>query len=85
MDLQHLIESRITAAFQPTLLQVIDESDAHHGHAAHAKGARHFAIKICASCFDGITRIEAHRKIYVLFADIMPHPLHALKIEIKHT
>ena len=78
-----MIESRLYTAFQPDNLLVIDESDQHHGHAAHEMGARHFAIIIRSSQFDHLSQVLAHRSIYALFEDLMPHPLHALKIKIE--
>jgi BolA family transcriptional regulator, general stress-responsive regulator len=80
MDLKKLIETRVIAAFQPEVLRVIDESDQHIGHMAHAQGAKHFAIEIYSSSLTELKRVEAHRQIYALFTDVMPEPLHALKI-----
>jgi len=80
MELKELIQTRVETAFHPEILRVIDESHQHHGHVAHQAGARHFAIEIRSSQFASMSRIEAHRQIYALFTDIMPHPLHALRI-----
>lgn len=80
----NVIKSRLQSAFAPNHLEVIDESDKHIGHAGHQGGGRHFAIVITADCFDGISRIEAHRKIYDLFTDMMPEQIHALRIVVKN-
>ena len=77
-----LLRTRLQQTFSPTFLEVIDESDQHIGHAGHQGGGRHFAIKITAPCFNALTRIEAHRRIYQLFDDLIPHTIHALKIAI---
>ena len=77
-----IIESRIRDAYSPQHLEVIDESEQHEGHAGHQGGGRHFAIIISASCLSSMTRIEAHRKIYILFTDMMPEQIHALRIKI---
>jgi BolA protein len=77
-----IIQQRLTAAFAPTHLQVIDESDQHIGHAGHQGGGRHFAIIIAAAHFNSLSRVAAHRAIYALFADLMPQQIHALKIKI---
>jgi BolA family transcriptional regulator, general stress-responsive regulator len=82
MNLIQTVESRLKAAFQPSKLVVIDESHRHAGHVAHEEGGRHMAIEIAAPVFDGMQRITAHRMIYALFDDLMPHVLHALKIKI---
>lgn len=81
-DRVDIIKSRLQTAFSPSYLEVNDESDQHIGHAGHQGGGRHFAIIISASCFDGIPLVEAHRHIYALFADMMPHEIHALKIKV---
>lgn len=78
-----LIRMRLQQAFSPDHLEVVDESDEHIGHAGHQGGARHFAVIISADCFKKIKRVEAHRQIYALFADMMPEQIHALKIKIS--
>ena len=82
MKMQTIIESRIRESLNPAHLEVINESDQHIGHAGHQDGDRHFAIVIAAESLNGASRIEAHRKIYALFADLMPEKIHALKIKI---
>ena len=81
-DYRAIIQERLTQAFSPSQLDVIDESDLHRGHAGHEAGGRHFSIVVKAVCFENISRVAAHRQIYALFNDLMPHPLHALKIKL---
>lgn len=77
-----IIRQRLQDAFFPTHLEVIDESDQHIGHAGHQDGGRHFAVIIAAPTLTGISRIEAHRRIYALFTDLIPEKIHALKIKV---
>ena len=77
-----MIYARLQAAFSPSHLEVMDESDQHIGHAGHQGGGRHFAIVIAADCFKASSRVEAHRQIYALFSDMIPGKIHALKIKI---
>lgn len=79
----NIIENRLKEAFSPDFLQVIDESDQHAGHAGHGGGGRHFAIIISSPVLTSLSRVEAHRKIYALFSDLMPHKIHALRIVIR--
>lgn len=79
---RQLIHDRITQALTPTSLEVIDESDKHRGHAGHGGGGRHFAVIIQSALLTDKSRVEAHRAIYVLFEDLMPHEIHALRIKI---
>lgn len=77
-----IIRHRLTKAFTPTHIEVIDESDRHIGHAGHGGGGRHFAVTISAPCFTNMTRVEAHRRIYESVGDMMPETIHALRINI---
>lgn len=82
MNKIEILQSRLEKAFSPTQLKVIDESDQHIGHAGHQGGGRHFAIIISSACFDFLSPLEGHRKIYALFSDMIPDSIHALKIKI---
>lgn len=81
-DRVEIIRRRLQEAFLPTQLQVIDESDQHIGHAGHQGGGRHFAVTITSTCFADVSRVEAHRQIYALFADMIPDKIHALRIHV---
>ncbi|OGT37009.1 MAG: hypothetical protein A3F12_01030 [Gammaproteobacteria bacterium RIFCSPHIGHO2_12_FULL_38_14] len=81
-DYVNVIKTRLEQAFMPISLQVIDDSAAHQGHAGHQAGGRHFTIMISADSLNHLSRIDAHRQIYALFTDLMPHPIHALQIKI---
>lgn len=82
-DTLKLIRERLIQAFSPESLEVIDESEAHKGHAGYQAGGRHFAIIISAQLLLNLSRVAAHQKIYALFNDLMPHRIHALRIKIK--
>jgi BolA family transcriptional regulator, general stress-responsive regulator len=77
-----LITQRLQDAFLPTQLEVLDESAAHAGHAGHQGGGRHFAIIIAAESLRELSRVEAHRRVYALFGDLMPNEIHALRIQV---
>ena len=77
------ITERLNKAFSPTHLNVVDESDEHHGHAGHHAGGSHFKVEIAAPALAPLSRVEAHRKVYAVLADLMPHEIHALRIIIQ--
>ena len=81
--LAEIVRSRLERAFSPSYLEVVDESVQHHGHAAHHAGNKHLAIIITAQDLKNLSRVESHRKIYALLTDLMPEPLHALRIMIN--
>ena len=78
-----LMTLRLQQAFSPSHLEVLDESAAHMRHSGYQGGGRHFAVIISAEIFNSISRVDAHRKIYGLFSDLIPNEIHALRIVIK--
>jgi BolA protein len=68
--------------FQPTKLEIIDDSHKHVGHAGSRDGAGHYTVVIAAACFSNQSRVAAHREIYQVLNDLIPHEVHALKIQI---
>ncbi len=55
-----LITQKLTEAFGPQSLKVVDESHQHKGHAGHRPGGQtHFKIYIVAEAFKGKTRTRA--------------------------
>lgn len=78
---QRMID-KLAAAFRPTLLEVIDESDRHHGHGGtHADGETHFLVRIEAEAFRGTTRLQRHRMINEVVKAELAERVHALSIE----
>jgi BolA family transcriptional regulator, general stress-responsive regulator len=82
------MEAKLTAAFAPEFLKVVDESHKHAGHAGHAGGAgqggeTHFRVQIVSPLFSGKSRIERHRAVNDLLADEIAGGVHALALEIK--
>ena len=59
------IRARLEAAFAPDRLEVMDESEAHRGHAGYREGGEsHFRVTIRASAFAGMGRVERHRAVH---------------------
>jgi BolA protein len=78
------IRARLTEAFAPASLEVVDESDQHKGHAGHRpEGDTHFRVRIAAEAFRGKTRVEAHRLVNAAMKDEFARGLHALAIEAR--
>ncbi len=69
----------LEAAFQPTRLEIEDESALHAGHAGAGKGG-HFRVTIVAPAFAGVSRVAAHRMIHRALAEMFPDEIHALAI-----
>ena len=82
MNLEQEIKQRLQVALRPSILEITNESHLHAGHAAAKAGGKHFAVKISSEQFDDLNKIACHRLIYKAVQDLMPLPLHALRIEI---
>ena len=78
------IEQQLQERLAPTLLQVLDESAAHAGHAgANAEGfGSHFRVRIASPAFAGKSRVACHRLVYDAMQNFIDQGLHALAIEI---
>jgi BolA protein len=81
MARRDLIMEKLTAAFGPESLAVVDESEQHAGHAGHRPGGEtHFRVYIVADAFRGKSRLERHRMINELLAAELAGGVHALAI-----
>ena len=75
------IAAKLTTAFSPSRLEVVDDSDRHHGHAGHRQGGEsHFNLKIEAQAFAGKGRVVRQRLIHQVLAEELAGPVHALSI-----
>jgi BolA protein len=78
------IRRKLTEAFHPDALEVVDESHLHKGHAgARSGGESHFRVRITAEAFGGAPRVAAHRMIYAALGDEIAAGIHALAIEAR--
>jgi BolA protein len=82
---QPLIERVLLQQFQPTLLEVIDESSQHAGHAGASDSGMnsHFRVRIASSHFENLSRIQRHRLVYDSLQEFLDNGLHALAIEFR--
>ena len=81
MATRDLITEKLTLAFAPARLDVIDESHQHEGHAGHRPGGEtHFRVHIVSEAFRGKSRIERHRMVNEALARELEGGVHALAI-----
>ena len=80
-DLRERLQERLAA----TLVEVVDESAAHLGHAGQdGTGAgTHFRVRIASPLFEGKPKVARHRLVYDALRDYMARDrgVHALAIE----
>ncbi len=71
---------------QPTLLEVLDESWEHAGHAgANDTGfGTHFRVRIASPRFEGQSRVARHRLVYDALQQFIDRDgVHAIAIETR--
>ena len=77
------LHQRLQELLQPSRLEVLDESQAHAGHAgANGTGfGTHFRVRIDSPQFAGKSRLSRHRLVYDALRDFLDRGVHALAIE----
>ena len=92
MSVKDRITAKLTNAFAPVSLVVIDESHQHAGHIGHpgsghpgalSSSETHFRVRIVADAFAGKSRLDRHRLINGLLAEELKSGVHALAIDAK--
>ncbi len=78
------IEQKLAEAFQPSVLEVVDDSESHRGHAGFQEGGEsHFNVKIVADGFGGMSRIARHRAVHAAIGPEIIARIHALALDIS--
>jgi BolA protein len=81
MATRDLITEKLTEAFVPERLNVVDESHRHEGHAGHRPGGEtHFRVYIVSEAFRGKSRLERHRMVNETLSGELAGGVHALAI-----
>ena len=82
MTVKDEIETRLTAAFAPLVLEVENESHRHAGHAGDdGSGESHFRIVIRAEAFGPMSRVARHRAVHQALGDLNSR-VHAIALDI---
>jgi len=83
MSMKQTIIEKLTEEFNPTHLNVIDESELHRGHAGYREGGNsHFRVQICAPALEGKPRVMQHRAVMDCMAEELQETIHAFAVEI---
>ena len=84
MSTEQAIRDKLTAAFAPQRLEVVNESHLHAGHAGSpGTGDSHFRVLIIAPAFAAKSRIERHRMVNAVLAAELAGGVHALAIKAQ--
>jgi stress-induced morphogen len=81
MSVERDIRNKLTEAFAPAALEVVNDSHRHAGHAGSpGTGESHFTIKVVSAAFAGKSRLERHRMVNQALAAELAGKIHALAI-----
>lgn len=75
------IRAKLSAAFAPNRLDIVDDSHKHAGHEGAKSGGGHFRVTIIATAFDGKTALQRHRMVYAALGQELTGDIHALSIQ----
>jgi len=73
------IRQKLEEALKPELIEIIDHSAAHAGHAGN-RGGGHYNVTIVSEQFEGKSLVQRHQLIYQALGDMMKQEIHALGI-----
>jgi len=78
------IEARLREAFDPRVLDVVDDSESHRGHSGFQEGGEsHFNVVIESDKFAGLSRIARHRAVHEALGKDLVAEIHALALKIS--
>lgn len=83
------VRAKLTAAFRPTGLSIVNQSHLHAGHAgapAHDdpdKAESHFKIEVVSGAFGGLGRVQRQRLVNEALAEELAGPVHMLSMTLS--
>jgi BolA protein len=81
--MEDILAGKLARALQPSVLEIVNESARHSGHAGDdGSGESHFHALIVSDKFTGKSRIERQRQVYEVLRDEMAGKIHALSLRL---
>lgn len=83
-----VLRARLSEAFAPERLEIVDQSHRHAGHHHHggiggrAGGETHFEVTVVSAAFAGLNRVQRQRAVNAVLADQLAGPVHALSLKL---
>ena len=82
MNTEQQMRERLNA-LEPVLVNIIDDSAKHAGHAGARSGGGHYRLTIISLQFNDKPAMARHRMVYHALGSLMQHEIHALSITAK--
>ena len=84
MPVAEEIRARLSDAFNPQHLEIVDESELLRGHAGFREGGEsHFRVTIQAPYFAALSRVARHRAVHDALGKDLVGRIHALALSIS--
>lgn len=78
------IEAALRQAFAPRVVEVVDDSESHRGHAGYQDGGEsHFNVLVESEKFQGLSRVARHRAVHAAIGPALMSEIHALALTIR--
>jgi BolA protein len=78
------LHAKLTEAFNPSRMEIVDESAKHAGHVGARDGSEtHFKITLVSDAFKNRTRIERSRMVHAALVSEFTTGLHALSLNLN--
>ncbi|MBT4891157.1 MAG: BolA family transcriptional regulator [Rhodospirillales bacterium] len=82
-----MIQEALSEGLSPAVLDVINESALHAGHAGHTEAGggneTHFKLNIESEHFRGMNQVARQRKVYELLAEVFKDGVHSVTMTTK--
>ena len=77
------IREKLLAAFAPSELEVVDDSESHRGHGGYQEGGEsHYNVRIRSVAFEGLSRVARHRAVHSALGPELIGRIHALALDL---
>jgi len=80
------IRQALEASFEPSVLEITDESAQHAGHAGRAgltTGETHYRVTLVSPALAGLSRVARSRSVHEALAAEFESGLHALSLTLR--
>ena len=79
MRIEAILQERLSNTFQPTLMEITNES---YMHNVPANSETHFKVVLVSSKFANSRKVARHQQVYALVGDLLEGELHALALHL---
>jgi BolA protein len=82
MSVNDELKARLTAAFAPEILEIVNDSHRHAGHSGDdGSGDSHYSIKLRSPVLAAMPRVARHRAVHAALGDLNSR-IHAIALDL---